>query len=94
MIQEITHPYLPSQMCKKFFFKFVLETITILIATNGENQTVEQAGFRKDFITFDHIHTIRQLIYKNRMCTTKLFTRPSLITPKLSIASNTYEEFI
>ncbi|GBO98933.1 Retrovirus-related Pol polyprotein from type-2 retrotransposable element R2DM; Endonuclease [Eumeta japonica] len=29
-----------------------------------ENQPVEQAGFRKDYSTIDHIHTIKQLLQK------------------------------
>lgn len=45
----------------KVFAKVILERITL---TLNENQPVEQAGFRKDFSTIDHIHTIKQLIQK------------------------------
>lgn len=45
----------------KVFAKVILERISLVL---NENQPVEQAGFRKDFSTIDHIHTIKQLIQK------------------------------
>lgn len=45
----------------KVFAKIILDRIS---GTLDENQPVEQAGFRKDFSTIDHIHTIKQLIEK------------------------------
>ncbi|CAB3252101.1 unnamed protein product [Arctia plantaginis] len=45
----------------KVFAKVILDRISV---TLDENQPVEQAGFRKDFNTIDHIHAIKQLIQK------------------------------
>ncbi|KAL0829286.1 hypothetical protein ABMA28_004096 [Loxostege sticticalis] len=45
----------------KVFAKVILDRISL---TLDENQPVEQAGFRKDFSTIDHIHTVKQLIQK------------------------------
>lgn len=45
----------------KVFAKVILDRISIRL---DENQPVEQAGFRKDFSTIDHIHTIKQLLQK------------------------------
>ena len=46
----------------KLFTKTVCNRIT---KTLDENQGVEQAGFRKNFSTIDHIHTVRQIIEKS-----------------------------
>lgn len=43
----------------KVFAKVILNRISNIL---DENQPVEQAGFRKDFSTIDHIHTIKQLM--------------------------------
>lgn len=43
----------------KVFAKVILNRISNSL---DENQPVEQAGFRKEFSTIDHIHTIEQLI--------------------------------
>ncbi|KAJ8704650.1 hypothetical protein PYW07_011838 [Mythimna separata] len=45
----------------KVFAKVILNRISNSL---DENQPVEQAGFRKDFSTIDHIHTTKQLIQK------------------------------
>ena len=45
----------------KLFTKVVCNRIT---KTLDENQSVEQAGFRKGFSTTDHLHTINQVIEK------------------------------
>ncbi|KAI8422947.1 hypothetical protein MSG28_014050 [Choristoneura fumiferana] len=45
----------------KIFAKVILERITKVL---DENQPIEQAGFRKDFSTIDHIHTIKQVLEK------------------------------
>ncbi|CAK1591052.1 unnamed protein product [Parnassius mnemosyne] len=45
----------------KIFSKVLLNRLT---QTLDENQPREQAGFRSDFSTIDHIHTIKQIIEK------------------------------
>ncbi|GBP07065.1 LINE-1 retrotransposable element ORF2 protein [Eumeta japonica] len=45
----------------KVFAKVILDRISVRLE---ENQPVEQAGFRKDYSTIDHIHTIKQLLQK------------------------------
>lgn len=45
----------------KVFSKILLERLT---KTLDYNQPKEQAGFRNDFSTIDHIHTIKQVIQK------------------------------
>lgn len=45
----------------KLFAKVILERISTNL---DESQPVEQAGFRKDFSTIDHIHTIKQIMEK------------------------------
>lgn len=45
----------------KIFAKIILDRITIQL---DENQPVEQAGFRRNFSTIDHIHTVKQIIEK------------------------------
>lgn len=45
----------------KVFAKVILERITRVL---DENQPIEQAGFRKNFSTIDHIHTIKQVLEK------------------------------
>lgn len=45
----------------KIYSKIILNRIT---RTLDENQPIEQAGFRKNFSTIDHIHTIKQIIEK------------------------------
>ncbi|CAH2097703.1 unnamed protein product [Euphydryas editha] len=45
----------------KVFAKVILDRISVRL---DENQPVEQAGFRKDFSTIDHIHTIKQIVQK------------------------------
>lgn len=45
----------------KIFSKIILDRITMVL---DDNQPKEQAGFRKDFSTVDHIHTIKQIIEK------------------------------
>lgn len=45
----------------KVFAKVIMERISSKL---NESQPVEQAGFRKNFSTIDHIHTIKQLIQK------------------------------
>lgn len=45
----------------KVFAKIILDRISGKL---DENQPVEQAGFRKNFSTIDHIHTLKQLIEK------------------------------
>jgi hypothetical protein len=45
----------------KVFSKVILGRITKVLE---ENQPVEQAGFRKNYATIDHIHVIKQIIEK------------------------------
>lgn len=45
----------------KIFSKILLDRLT---KTLDENQPKEQAGFRSEFSTIDHIHTIKQVIQK------------------------------
>ncbi|GBP13562.1 LINE-1 retrotransposable element ORF2 protein [Eumeta japonica] len=45
----------------KIFFKIILNRIS---NTLDENQPKEQAGFRKNFSTIDHIHTVKQIMEK------------------------------
>lgn len=45
----------------KGFSKVILNRIT---KTLDENQPSEQAGLRRNFLTLDHIHTIKQIIQK------------------------------
>lgn len=45
----------------KVFSKIILDRISTKL---DENQPIEQAGFRKNFATVDHVHTIKQLIEK------------------------------
>ncbi|CAH0723827.1 unnamed protein product, partial [Brenthis ino] len=45
----------------KVFAKVLQEGIS---KTLDENQPMEQAGFRKNFSTIDHIHTVKQIIQK------------------------------
>lgn len=45
----------------KIFSKILLDRLTKIL---DENQPKEQAGFRRDFSTIDHIHTIKQIIQK------------------------------
>lgn len=45
----------------KVFAKVILERITRAL---DENQPIEQAGFRKNYSTIDHIHTIKQVLEK------------------------------
>lgn len=45
----------------KIFSKVLLGRLTKIL---DENQPKEQAGFRSDFSTIDHIHTIKQVIQK------------------------------
>lgn len=47
----------------KVFAKVILARIT---RTLDENQPREQAGFRAGYSTLDHIHTVRQIIEKNK----------------------------
>lgn len=47
----------------KIFAKIILARIT---RTLDENQPREQAGFRAGYSTLDHIHTVRQVIEKNK----------------------------
>lgn len=47
----------------KIFAKIILARIT---RTLDENQPREQAGFRAGYSTLDHIHTVRQIIEKNK----------------------------
>lgn len=46
----------------KIFSKTILDRLTKIL---DENQPKEQAGFRCDFSTLDHIHTIKQVIQKS-----------------------------
>ena len=45
----------------KIFSKVLLSRITIVLE---ENQPKEQAGFRSDFSTLDHIHVVKQILQK------------------------------
>ncbi|CAH2091439.1 unnamed protein product [Euphydryas editha] len=45
----------------KVFSKIILDRIS---TTLDENQPMEQAGFRKNFSTIDHIHTVKQIVEK------------------------------
>lgn len=45
----------------KLFAKVLLDRISIKL---DEQQPNEQAGFRKEFSTIDHIHTVKQVIEK------------------------------
>lgn len=45
----------------KIFSKIILDRITTKL---DENQPIEQAGFRKNFATIDHIHTVKQVLEK------------------------------
>ncbi|CAH2083583.1 unnamed protein product [Euphydryas editha] len=45
----------------KIFAKVILDRITRVL---DENQPIEQAGFRKNYSTTDHIHTIKQVLEK------------------------------
>ncbi|XP_045454234.1 fatty acid synthase-like [Melitaea cinxia] len=44
----------------------IYQTTLKLTNTLDENQPMEQAGFRKDFSTIDHIHVLRQILQKYR----------------------------
>lgn len=46
----------------KIFAKVILNRITSVL---DENQPREQAGFRSDFSTMDHIHVVKQIIQKS-----------------------------
>ncbi|CAH2097429.1 unnamed protein product [Euphydryas editha] len=59
-IQKIIDPY-HSLNVYKVFAKVIRDRISVRL---GENQPVEQAGFRKDYSTIDHIHTIKQIVQK------------------------------
>lgn len=45
----------------KVFAKVILGRITKVL---DENQPIEQAGFRKNYSTIDHIYTIKQVCEK------------------------------
>lgn len=45
----------------KVYAKIILNRISNAL---DENQPVEQAGFRKDYSTIDHIHTVKQVLKK------------------------------
>ncbi|GBP89774.1 hypothetical protein EVAR_66191_1 [Eumeta japonica] len=46
----------------KIISKIILDQIS---TTQDENQPIEQAGFRKNFATIDHTHTVKQIVEKS-----------------------------